>query len=856
MRRANVIGAGFLVAWLAALTFAVGPAGAASSAPDGPGTQSYLDLARKDCFGTARDTTSKVWYSVADGVLSDTFSPTIENSNVNTLQYIVTDGHSFADLQQRDMTYTVSSPDRSGMVCRVTSTDAAHQFKLVTDYLTDPARASVIIHTKLEPLGATTQATLSHLEVYVRYDATIDNTGGGGKTNALPNNAVIDRGALVSSDTNEPTGPFAADVVGALAANRPFLRASSGFVGTLSDGLSQLDTYHRLREAYRSAMAGNVVQTAQINRPTRPFTLALGFGPTAADAVDTAQRSAATPYNTTLSQYVRGWHAYDSTLHSPPASDALPYWLSANVIKAAEDKTYTGAFVAAPADPWGQSMLAVTTHAGYTYRSVFARDSYETFTGLIADGDRTSAREMVRFLFDRVQQPDGTFPRDSLVDGAVAPDTYGLYEVDEDAYPLLMAWEAGFAGDKSFYAAHIRPDADFIVNHGPDYGEDRWEEHMGYSPSTIASEIAGLTAAAQLAQQAGDPTRARLYQATADTYQRNVKSWTVTDTGPYGDHRYFIRLSPAGDPNAAETYNLNNGSLTNVDQRNVVDAGFLELTRLGELPADDADVTTSLGVVDSVLERQTPSGPGWHRYGVQSTGSTDGYGDCYEPDPTSCSPSGAPSYNGVGSGHLWPIFDGERAEQQLQTGDRGGAETLALDMRRMSWGIGLQPEQVWEDPNIPAAPYGSDPATASIGFVDGQAAGSATPLIWAEGQYVRLVRDLQTGKLVDQPAITRNRYVAGGAPMVLPVTITSPMSGASVSGSTVVSGTTTPGAEVSVSSAQPGSTTDSTTVVDTIAPSGRFSATVPTPLGSDTITVAVSTGSHSSGWTQETVTGS
>ena len=174
----------------------------------------------------------------------------------------------------------------------------------------------------------------------------------------------------------------------------------------------------------------------------------------------------------------------------------------------------------------------------------------------------------------------------------------------------------------------------------------------------------------------------------------------------------------------------------------------------------------------------------------------------------------------------------------------------------MSWGIGLQPEQVWEDPNIPAAPYGSDPSTASIGFVDGQAAGSATPLIWAEGQYVRLVRDLQTGKLVDQPAITRNRYVAAGAPTVLPVTITSPANGAVVTGSTVVSGTTVPGAEVSVSSAQPGSPTDSATVVDAAASSGQFSISVPTPPGSDTITVAVSTGSHSSGWAQETVTGS
>jgi glucan 1,4-alpha-glucosidase len=759
-------------------------------------------------------------------------------------------------MQQRDMTYTVSSPDRSGMVCQVTSRDPRHGFALVTEYLTDPARDSVVMHTTLEPLNGTTTVSLRRLRVYVRYDAQIDNTGGGGKTNALPNNAVIVPATrvLVSSDTITPTGPWAAHVVGALTADRRFERASSGFVGTPSDGLAELDTYHWLRNVYNSATGGNVEQTAQINDPTRPFTLTLGFGPTATEAIDTAEQSATTPYNATLKAYVDGWGAYDATLHSPPPAEARAYWLAANAIKSAEDKTNLGAFVAAPADPWGQSMLAVTTHAGYTYRSVFARDSYETFTGLLADGDLASARQMVEFLFDRTQQPDGSFPRDSELDGSIAPDTYGLYEIDEDAYPLLMAWDARFAGDTSFYEQHLRPDADFIVAHGPAYGEDRWEEHIAYSPSTIAAEIAGLTAAAHLAEAADDPARALLYQATADDYQRNVKTWTVTDTGPYGDHRYFIRLSPTGDPNAAETYDLNNGSLKNVDQRSVVDAGFLELTRLGELPATDSDVTHSLTIVDSILERQTPSGPGWHRYGVQASGSTDGYGDCYAPDPTSCSPSGAPSYNGVGSGHLWPILDGERAEQELQTGDRAGAETLADTMDHMSWGIGLMPEQVWEDPDIPAAPYGANPATASIGFIDGQAAGSPTPLIWAEGQYLRLIRDLQTGTLTDQPAITRDRYIDNGPPTAVPVAITSPATGATVSGSTTVTGTTARGAQVVISTAQTGSATDSSSTVRTSAPNGQFSATVPTPPGSDVITVAVSAGPHASGYVQEAAT--
>ncbi len=845
------------------------PSRVTGRAPGGPGTAAYLDRARKDCFGTARNTTSKVWFTVADGVLSDVYSPTIENTNVNSVQYIVTDGKTFTDLQQRDMTYAVSSPDSSGMVCQVTSRDVAHGFQLVSEYVTDPARSSVVIHTRLVPLPGSTKP-INHLRIYVRFDATIDNSGGGGSANGGANDATVDpaTSTLVSADTHPATGPFAAKVVAALAANRRYSAESSGFVGTPSDGLSQLDAHHRLIHSYRSADDGNVVQTALIQAQAgRPFTLALGFGPSAAAAIATARHSASQPFGTTRAHYVNGWRAYDRGLHRPPrslpgysaAADAAmqkSYWLSANVLEAAQDKTHPGAFVASPTDPWGQSVPAQTTVPGWTYREIFARDSYETFTGLLADGDRASARSMVRFLFDRAQQSDGSFPRDSLVDGSVAPDTFGLSETDEDAYPLLMAWQAGFAGQVSFYRAHIRKAADFIVDHGPATGAERWEEHPGYSPSTIAAEIAGLVAASHLAASVGDSSRAHLYLATADYYQRNVKAWTVTTTGPLAGHRYFIRLSRSGTPNAADTYNLGNGSLSNVDQRSVIDAGFLELTRLGELPANDSDVRRSLGVVDSVLQRQTASGPGWHRYGIQAHGSTDGYGDCFEPDPTSCSPTGAPWFpKAVGSGHQWPILTGERSEHDLQIGATGAAASLALDMQRVSWGLGLEPEQEWEDANVPPSPYGADPATASIGFSNGQAAGSATPLIWAQAQYLRLVRDLQTGSVLDQPRITRARYVDAAPPARVPLNITSPAPGAITSaGTTPVSGTSKPGAVIDISAGQPGSATNPSTVIATIADAnGKFDAMVPTPRGATLITATALVGHGATGWAQQTV---
>jgi glucoamylase len=498
-----------------------------------------------------------------------------------------------------------------------------------------------------------------------------------------------------------------------------------------------------------------------------------------------------------------------------------------------------------------------------------------------------SARAMVRFLYDRTQQPDGSFPRNSLLNGAVAPDTFGLVEIDEDAYPLLMAWDAGFAGQAAFYRQHIRPDADFIVDHGPAYGAERWEEHPGFSPSTIAAEIAGLTAAARLAQAAGDPARARLYLGTADAYQRNVQRWTVTSSGPYAQ-RYFLRLSPTGHPNLHEAYDLGNGSLSNVDQRDVVDAGFLELARLGELPPGNGNVLRSLPVTDSVIESGTSSGPGWHRYGVSPAlfgvhpGSTDGYGDCYMPDPTTCSPTGAPWFGpGTGSGHLWPLLDGERAEQDLQTGQPAAAASLAVTMQRMAWGIGTVPEQVWEDPDVPASPYGSDPATASIGFRNGAAAGSADPLVWAQAQYVRLVRDLGTGRLLDQPSITRARYVSHGAPAVVPLTfrvtapgaVTTPghistappgitedilasqeASTRTTSSRVSVAGTTAPGAVVEISLGQPGSPANTTSVVQAAAGAdGAFRVTVPAPRGHTIVTVTAIAGTHASGWAQQTL---
>ncbi len=848
-----------------------------ATAPGAPGALSHFDLARKDCLGTARNTASKVWYTVAGGVLSDVYSPTIDNTNVEKLEYVVTDGQTFTDLQSRDMTYTVRSTDPSGMVCRVTSTPSSGRYQLVSDYVTDPSRNAVVISTRLKPAKGT---PAQGLKVYVRYDASINGNGGGGTSNGGPDDAVVDPAttALVSSDlstvTNAANRDYAVPLYGALRADKPFLAASSGYAGTASDGLAQLDADRALSTPYDVATQGNVVQTGQLDvGADNAFTLALGFATSAGEAIDIAGASAGTSFQRTAGRYLATWRDYDKRLLSPPSkfpglSSAengrlrTAYWLSANVLKASEDKTFPGAVVASLASPWGQAVSAGDTPGGDavyfgSYREVFARDLYESFTGFLASGDLATARASVRFLFERQQLPDGRFPRNSLVNGQLAPDTGGD-QLDESAYPILMALQAGLQNDETLWNDHIRKAADFVVSHGPSFGSERWEEQGGYSPSTIAAEIAGLVAAGRIADVNGEHAAARVYRATADHFQRSIKGWTVTTTGPYASGRYFIRLSKNGDPDEAVTYGLGNGG-PDADQRAVVDAGFLELTRLGILPATDADVQASLPVVDATIRRETASGPGFYRYGTATdpattAGTEDGYGDCYEPDATTCAPSGKPWPTGnSGSGHLWPVLNGERAEQHLQTGERITAARLLLGMQRFSSGIGLVPEQSWENPDLAASAFGSDPATASIGFVNGQAAGSASPLTWAQAQQVRLTQSMGRSRPVEQPAIVRQRYQPT-PPAAATVDVTAPADGAVVDSATVVvTGTASPGSTVDIASS-PTDTGGATSLVTVEAGAdGAFSAEVPSPFGTSVITVAVTTPDGATGYARRSV---
>ncbi len=619
-----------------------------SQAPGAPGAQATWTTGAKQGVGTSTTPDSKVWYTLSEGTLAEVYYPRVDVANSRSLELIVTDGSTFTDLESRDTTHEVSLADSRALVYTQVNTDKDGRYEVVKTTFTDPARSSVIIDISVRSLDGGTY------QVFAQYDPSLANSG-------RHDSARFWRGALVAEDLAGDPGTGAEPIASALVADKDFLATSNGFAG-ISDGYTDLAGDHRLDHSYAQALDGNVVQTAQL-KLTGPAsnasaTLALGFGASADAARKTATASLGTAgghgadADAAAEAYADGWHDYLDSVSAAPASVAgdaeltTQYHVAAMTLKAHEDKTYLGANIASLTIPWGQAQNANEAGVG-GYHLVWARDLYQVSTAQIALGDSDAANRSLDYLFEVQQKSDGSFPQNSLLDGT---PYWGSLQLDEVAFPLVLAWQLGRT-DATTYAEHVKKAADFLVSHGPSTPQERWEEEGGFSPSTIAAEIAGLTAAASIATANGDTASAAIYTGVADDWQRKVQDWTFTTTGPLGDGRYFERIDDNGDPNDGHMLEINNGGGT-YDERSIVDAGFLDLVRLGVKPAADAAIIESLPEVDATIKVDTPNGALWYRY------NHDGYGEKADGSP----------YNGTGVGRLWPLLSGERGEYELANG--------------------------------------------------------------------------------------------------------------------------------------------------------------------------------------------
>jgi len=708
-----------------ALLVGVPGADAAGEAPGAPGVGSSWTTGNKVALGTAANTTSKIWFTAAAGIATEVFYPRADVPNVQDLQYVVTDGSTFTDLERDATSHAVAMPDERALEYTITNTARSGRYRLTNTYITDPDRATLLVRTRFQSLDA------GSYQLYVLYNPSLGG-GGAGDSGAWDAGS----GTLVASDTG---------VASALAASVGFVKHSTGYSGSVSDGYADLAAHRTLTNQYDTASTGgNIVQTAQapVGGDTT-FTQALGFGVDRAGAASTAAASLAGGFTSAESAYRSGWNAHLAGLTTPASvsGDTLrrrTYYVSLMALHAAEDKTYPGASVASPSTPWGGFVNGDSLSDGY--HRVWARDLYQQATALLAAGDRAQATRMTRWLWDRQQvtawtQGDGvwygpgSFPRYSTVSGIAGstPQQLGCCEqLDQDAFPIVLASQLGLTDAATW--SKVKLTADHIASFGPDTPGERWEEQSGKSPSTIAAEIAGLICAADIARRNGDTASAGRYESTADSWRAQLEGWTFTTTGYFGDHQYYERIEHDTNPNDTFARGFEDGTWW---ERDIVDGGFLDLVRLGVRPAGYGPVQASLAELDAVDKVSTPNGDMWHRY------NHDSYGES-QVDGT-----GWPAGHPTRTGRLWPLLSGERGEYELAAG-RPATSYLQTMANAGNDGY-LIPEQAWD-------------RASQYGFAFGGATGSAAPLNWAAAQYVRLALSIDAGHPVETPAPVTTRY--------------------------------------------------------------------------------------------------
>ena len=699
-------------------------------APGWPGIPARWTSSEKTAVGTALSSASRVWFTASHGIVNEVYYPRLDQACTRDLGLIVTDGQTFFSEEKRDAQSDTSQLAAGVPAYHFRSTCRDGRYRIEKDLLTDPRRDVVLQQIRFVPL----RGALADYHLYVLLAPHLGNRGSGNT-------------AWVGEYKSTPM-LFAerASLALALACSAPWLARSVGFVGC-SDAWQELHANKRLIHNYRRAENGNVAVAGEVDLRASGgmFLLALGFGTTAAEAGQHALASLLDGFESARADYVEGWEAWRRSLAKVPSTISPQHHLyhtSTAVLRTHESKQLQGGVIASLSIPWGFSKGDDDLGG---YHLVWPRDLVEAAGGFLAIGAHAEARRVLRYL-ELTQEPDGHWSQNMWLDGTAY---WNGIQLDETALPILLVdlaarEDALNAGERNAFWPMVRQAAAYLVRNGPVSPQDRWEEDPGYSPFTLAAEIAALLVAADLAEATQDNAAADYLRETADAWNACIERWLyVSETElacQHGVDGYYVRVAEPDqiDANSAihgvvPIKNRPPGQGT-APAALTVSLDALAFVRLGLRAPDDSRVVNTVKIIDATLKVDTPAGPAWHRY------AGDGYGEHAD---------GAP-FDGTGIGRAWPLLTGERAHYELAAGRKKSAEQLAQTMEKFTGDSGLLPEQIWDAPDIPEREL----------FI-GQASGSARPLVWAHAEYLKLCRSLQDGRVFDQPPQTVKRYFGG-----------------------------------------------------------------------------------------------
>ncbi len=618
---------------------------------------------------------------------------------------------------------------RSRRYYSVRTEDKAGRYRLTKEIVTDPGREVVLMNVRFEPAAGE-----NRLRLYLYVEPNVDdlgkdNDGWVGQYKSVPM-LFASRGELAL----------------AVASTAPFKKSGAGFTG-VNDGLLDLRRHKQITWTYTEAVKGNVALIAELDwqSVTDRFVVALAGGDHAAEAAQHARSGLLQQFGEVRDRYVADWRQAQNSwldLGGPDKNGVDHYRVSTAVLQVHESKRSPGGIIASLSNPWGFARSDETTGG---YHVLWPRDMTEAAMGRLAVGDVESAARTLFFL-RCTQEAAGNWGQNMWLDGT--PHWTGT-QMDGPALTILLADTLRREGkkDPADWYPMVRSAAGFLLRIGPYTEQDRWEEDAGYTPFTMAAQIAALLAAADFAAQFEGHGLAAFLRETSDAWNAAVDELLYIEgtelARKHGVKGYYIRIAPPEAIHSSSAEHLRveiKNRPPGQDEMPAVDmvsVDALALVRFGLRSATDPRILDTVKVIDALLKSEVATGSVWHRY------TEDGYGEHEDGSP----------FIKTGKGRGWPLFAGERAHFEIAKGDMREAERLRRVIEAQSNACGLIPEQVWDAADIPERK-----------LFNGRPTGSGMPLVWAHAEYIKLLRSLREKRVWDMPPQTAERYAAGNMP--------------------------------------------------------------------------------------------
>ncbi|MGN6603033.1 MAG: glycoside hydrolase family 15 protein [Ginsengibacter sp.] len=698
-----------------------------STAPGKPGVSPTWTSSAKSGVGKAFTESSKVIFTLSNGIIDEIYYPREDNACTKDIQFIVTDGKDFFSTEKEDSNHSIKWISDGIPAFKITNICKQDRYSIEKEIITDPCRNTILQKVKFKPKKKSDKLKL-YLVIWPHLnDKGQANTGWVGEYKGIPMLFGYREGISMA--------------VACFYSN--FIKRSVGYVGS-SDGFTDLKEHKQMEWEYNHAPDGNIALSAEIDvEKTTEFVIAISFGTKAEDAGHHAWGSLLDGYETARRNYISEWKQFQKKLmnvKSDRNTIGKNFRISATVLNLHKSKKFPGGVVASLSIPWGQTKGDKDVGG---YHLVWPRDLVESSGGFLALNSKDEVIQILNYLMT-TQEDDGRWSQNMWLEGI--PHWTGL-QMDEIALPIILVDKCHqnkqLSADRlKRYWPGIKKALSFIVLHGPRTGQDRWEEEAGLTAFTLASEVTALLSAAHLADLDNRKEMAQYCRETADYWNEQIEKWTyVVDTPlskEVGVDGYYMRINPTLED--ADTVKDNIICLQNRNEENgkmhlyeLICVDALALVRFGLRSADDPKIVNTVKVIDAKLKVNTPNGPCWHRY------PNDGYGEAKNGNPF---PQG-----GYGIGRAWPLLAGERAHYEIAAGNIEGAKEILKSIDGFS-NNGLIPEQIWDTDDIPEK-----------GLYFGQHSGSAMPLVWAHAEYIKLCNSIKEKKIFDMSPHTTERYI-------------------------------------------------------------------------------------------------